>query len=546
MRLRRTILIAIGLTLTLPPLAGGAAATDVKAAAQQTAHESTAPTIQVYSRETIVDVTVTDARGQPVHGLKQSDFTIAENGKPQPIRSFKEFGADPPAPTHALPRLPPGVYTNFQAAPTNGPVNILLIDALNSNYTLVDYAQKAILRYLQTIPPGTQVAVFWLSESGLHLLQGFTSDAPTLLRAVNTNRTDIGSNLEKYTRDWYTIDAFKQLSQYVAGVKGRKNLLWFTPGMPIDLMRDGGYSWGKAHGIDMSEVHHIMDAYELLSAEQVAVYPVDPSGVHPFSVAQLRAEQVAEQSGGLALYNNNDIASLITKAIDHGAHFYTLSYVPPSRTEDGRFHHIAITVNRPGLHLIYRKGYNAEDPPVHIPNPGAPLMKAAMEGVAPAATQLLFDAQVDAAPATKPAVPGKTSVRFNILYLLPQSQIAFANGPDGTHNGSLEFDAIAYDDMRKRVALVSQTMKLPLTAEEYQQFTKTPFKFSQQLDLPPGQVTLRVGILDSVSNKVGTLEIPLLVSPTSAQQNGISTYNVTPCPPRCALPKLPAVTPAPR
>ena len=36
---------------------------------------STAPTLRVTSRETIVDVTVTDDKGNPVHGLKQKDFT---------------------------------------------------------------------------------------------------------------------------------------------------------------------------------------------------------------------------------------------------------------------------------------------------------------------------------------------------------------------------------------------------------------------------------------------------------------------------------------
>src|ERR1039458_94444 len=52
------------------------------AAAQQDSSGTT--TLQVYSRMTVVDVTATDADGQPVYGLKQSDFTIFEDGKPQP------------------------------------------------------------------------------------------------------------------------------------------------------------------------------------------------------------------------------------------------------------------------------------------------------------------------------------------------------------------------------------------------------------------------------------------------------------------------------
>ena len=57
------------------------------------------PTIKVTTRETILDVLVTDDKGQPVRGLKQSDFNVSEDGHPQPIRSFAEYDKEtrPPA-----------------------------------------------------------------------------------------------------------------------------------------------------------------------------------------------------------------------------------------------------------------------------------------------------------------------------------------------------------------------------------------------------------------------------------------------------------------
>jgi hypothetical protein len=53
-------------------------------------------TLKVYSRLTVVDVTVVDSKENPVHGLPESAFTILEDGKPQPIRSFTEVGKEPP------------------------------------------------------------------------------------------------------------------------------------------------------------------------------------------------------------------------------------------------------------------------------------------------------------------------------------------------------------------------------------------------------------------------------------------------------------------
>jgi hypothetical protein len=265
--------------------------------------------------------------------------------------------------------------------------------------------------------------------------------------------------------------------------------------------------------------------------------------------APLRAEQVAEDTGGMALYNSNDIASLVQQAVDHGSHFYTLSYTPPNPIEDGHYHHIDIAVDRPGLHLVYRKGYNAEDPPAHQLAPGGPVMKAAMEGAAAPVTQLVFDAQItlDAYPApaagnaertsASPAPPAKTT-HFNILYLVPQSEIAFATNPDGTLTGSLEFDTAVYDSNRKRVALASQTLQLPLSAEEYRDFIRAPFKFSQAVDLPDGNFTVRVGVLDGVSNKVGTLEmpftleIPRMIPSMKQRAAAIPAVAPPPCPPR--------------
>ena len=53
--------------------------------AQSPQPATTAPTLKVYARETVVDVTVTDAKGNPVHGLtpkassRRSSFWRSQN-----------------------------------------------------------------------------------------------------------------------------------------------------------------------------------------------------------------------------------------------------------------------------------------------------------------------------------------------------------------------------------------------------------------------------------------------------------------------------------
>jgi VWFA-related protein len=504
-----------------------------------------APTLKVYSRETIVDVTVSDSKGNPVHGLTQADFTVNEDGNPQPIRSFAEFG--PPSQSPTSRRLPPNVYTNFQATPATGPVNILLIDAMHCHPVDVVHTLRGAERYLVAMPSGTQVAIFWLAASGLHMLQGLTSDPALLLRAVRTNRIDFGTNgSDRYTIDKITLNELDQIAAYVQPIEGRKNLLWFAPGAPILLLRDGGYAWGDG---EMTRVHRIMDTYEIFAAEQIAVFPIDPRGVTRLGMAQLAAEAIAEGTGGEAFYENNDLKPQIGKAIHDGSSFYTLSYIPPRPKNDGHYHTIKVQTSVPGVHLVYRVGYNSEDPPQLPQHSGTDLLKAAMQGNAPAATQLVFDVQVapgtgtSASSTLQPAaqrIKARTSVPYDILFSIPQQQIALATTPDGVHTGALDFHVASFDIYGRPIASSSETVDIPLSADQLRDFMKAPFQFCQQLNLPPGQISLRVGILDTTSNKVGTLEIPLVVPNPSGQHGSAPPPTVpTPCPPRCALPTPP-------
>jgi hypothetical protein len=141
----------------------------------------------------------------------------------------------------------------------------------------------------------------------------------------------------------------------------------------------------------------------------------------------------------------------------------------------------------------------------------------------PTSQQLLFDVQVE--PATGPAKPTdppifgmidpkskeKPLTRYAFQFAIPGRQITFTDGPNSTRRAALEFDLAAYDTDGRLISSLSQSIKLPLTADQAAQLLHSPFRFYQQLDLPSGQFFLRIGILDPTSNKIGTLEIPLTI-----------------------------------
>jgi VWFA-related protein len=252
----------------------------------------TAPTIKVYSRETIVDVLVTDDKGQTVRGLTRSDFTIEEDSKPQPIRGFYEV--DKTAPPDPARTLPLNTYTNSTALPANGPVQIFVFDLLGTPPDIMKGALKYIADYFRTMPAGTQVALFVFSPSKeLLLLHGFTTDGNAAAAVVD--KLDVEWIRNPAPPNPIAIAAFNQIAAYVAGVHGRKNLIWIVPGVPLLIDRDGGYTSPCLKHPDMTYVHRLMDLYDIFTREQIAIYFLDPRGVHELGCDTLGTVMVAER-----------------------------------------------------------------------------------------------------------------------------------------------------------------------------------------------------------------------------------------------------------
>jgi VWFA-related protein len=521
--------VVLGLAVVLVAMGGRGSARaaaedrgDVTAL-QQAQQKVSAPTLEVYSRETVVDVIVTDQDGKPVHGLTQADFTVKEDGRDEAIRSFAEFGDGASAAAAPVDAGKPGAMFSNRGV-VSGPVNVILLDGLNVPAGMLFKARRAVLDYLKAVPersgPGgmetgaleTPMAVFALTAHGLERLSGFTTDRDVLAAAVNRWANWGNARVEGWTKQWVTVHALDELAANVSKVHGRKNLIWFTPAMPVMLLRDGGYGWGSG---DMAVVHMLMDAYELLSRAEVSVSPVDPSGVSvKLGSRQMLMEQVAAQSGGTAYYNSNALGGMLKKALDGGRQFYTLSYVPPRTKDDGRYHTIHVEVDRPGLKLVYRTGYDAEDPLAeHAIAPGPGLKQAVEKGKALEGTEVLFDVAVEPSPdaARQVLVGGKPQAmaRYNLVYSVPADEISPMT--EGKPAGSIRFQVQAFQANGKPMNVVAEQVTVPPLLSAHGEAVTTPFRFTQQLDLPEGKYLLDVMVVNEESKIAGRMEIPLTV-----------------------------------
>ena len=361
-----------------PPAAPPDMGADAKTAmAPQT--DPQAPLLHLDVRRVPIDVVVLDKQGNPVLGLKEQDFQVSEDGKPQSVLSFDETNSSKPSfvPPN-LPPLPADTFVDLPDAPERGPLYILYYDMVNTSMEDQMAFHRGLLKFIDDAQPGTRMALF-VNAAGLHLVQGFTSNHALLHAAVE--RKGPGPHVPQvflFQKVYGGRDAsaalsnLKFMAEYVDGLPGRKNLLWMSTNFPIPvgptLVGSGAIpmaSSAPASGqvgigggpitLDLTYLlsDTIKHTYAAMMRAQVALYPVNLSGVQGSEADGAGADALADYAnmdtiasatGGRAFHNNNRPEILMDKAVDHGENYYTLSYSPSNTHYDGSERHIQVAV----------------------------------------------------------------------------------------------------------------------------------------------------------------------------------------------------------
>jgi VWFA-related protein len=111
------------------------------------------------------------------------DFTVLEDGKPQPVRAFESHVWQQTAAPVEKVKLPPNQYTNFTEREPNRAVNVVLLDVLNTPEQDQQYARKQMIDFLRDLPRGHRIALFVLGTK-LRMMQGFNGNSERLVEAA--------------------------------------------------------------------------------------------------------------------------------------------------------------------------------------------------------------------------------------------------------------------------------------------------------------------------------------------------------------------------
>lgn len=339
-----------------------------------------------------------------------------------------------------------------------------------------------------------------------------------------------------------TIQAMTQLAQYLSLLPGRKNLIWFSGSFPLAVTPDSETS--NPFATMRSYSNEVREASRLLASARVAIYPVDIRGTmtpSDYDVTRQNGaadqsemktlsenatmQDLAEQSGGIAFVHTNDLLTAVNSALENGDSYYTIGYTPTNKDYKDEFHKVKVTIDGAQYTLTYRRGYYADTTSKsNAGNAGQStnLLVATLPG-APIVTDLQFIAR--ALPSTDPTFQGSPIqqapagdlasqikppiTRYVLDMKVDAHKLTFSEPQPGTHHADLEFVVVAYDADGKRVNFLDRGMNLNANPERFSSIQLNGIPVRLAIDLPNGNLTLRIVVQDKASSKLGAIELPL-------------------------------------
>jgi VWFA-related protein len=504
----------------------------------------------------LVNVVVRDKSGAVVRGLRQDDFSITEDDKPQAITSFdfeeldKADAVVPDAESSpVLPQKPMSAAkaTPSSAAPTPPKVDmhgrrliVLFFDLSSMQSEELQRAVKAAHEYVdQKLSPADLMAVASFSTS-LQVDQDFTSDRETLNAAIDLYGGAGGQGFDEgttgdaegtpdngaaFTADdtefniFNTdrrLDALQSLADAVSGIQQKKSVIYFSSGMnqsgqdnQVQLRRTIDRASRANMSIYAADMRGLTAQVPGGDASTASV-----RGTAAFSGAstrnqfsQMAATQdtlttMAEDTGGRAFFDSNAFGQVFDRVVADTSAYYVLGFSSTNLARDGRFRRIKVRMKRTDLKLEYRSGYYA-------PRDFAHSTKDDKEQQLQ--DQLLSDlSATDLAAYVSPAYFRLADNRYYVplSVVIPGYQVPLTKATP-KDKATVDVLGLVRDEQKRPVGRIRDTVKLsPETADDLKRKT---VQYETGLELPTGKYHVKVIVRENTDGTIGSYETDFVV-----------------------------------
>jgi VWFA-related protein len=530
-------------------------------------------TITANSNLVIVDVTVKDKSGKVIEGLKPEDFTVLEDGKAQKASVFEyqhlTMESEPP-PKLTLDdqlKLPEDPKTTITSA-TPGKIQYhdkrLLVFFFDFSSMAIPEqlrAQDASLDYLKSkITKDDLVAVLMFTGTGDPLvLSDFTGDRDvltTLLKSLPIGEAsdlaglaDTGDDNGEDTGAAFVADetefnifntdqklaAIEKASKMLASFPEKKALVYFSSGVSktgVDNQAQLEASINAA--VKANLAIYPIDARGLMAAPpggdaskaasrgtgiyNGSVYNSQRAGIND---SQETLYTLAEETGGKAFLDSNDIEAGITQAQEGMGSYYLLGYYSTNNAKDGKYRRISVKLNNKiqGAKLEHRLGYYADKVwgKLNSQDKDQQLKEALAAG--DPATDLPIALQVDYFRV------GPTAYFVPVSIKIPGSVIALA-AKGGASVTQLDFLGQVQDERKSTVGNVRDFIKIQLDQDKAVALGKKSFQYDAGFTLEPGKYHMKFVVRENITGKMGTFETKFTVPDLSADTSGLKMSTI--------------------
>ncbi|HVS82281.1 MAG TPA: VWA domain-containing protein [Pyrinomonadaceae bacterium] len=513
-----------------------------------------------------VDAVVTDKNGKVVTDLKPEEVQIFEDGKPQKITHFSynvsetpvvERPAKPAPADKNAPPVPPVALKPEQVRRTMA----IVVDDLGLSFESTYFVRRALKKFVdEQMQPGDLVAIVRTS-GGMGALQQFTSDKRQLYASIErvkwyaSGRGGVGAfapiqpptpgqfgpeidakneELNQFREDLFAVGTLGAISYVVKGLRqlpGRKSVLLISDGFRIYSQDDAMRNYLARQRLNTlideagraSVVIYTMNATGLqtlgFSAADDLSNPGDPTGGRsPQDLEQQLSNRrnaafetqqgldfLAQQTGGIAIRNTNDLSGGIRRVMEDQKGYYLIGYRPDNATFDpktGRrtFHKLSLKVTRPGkFNVRMRNGF------LGVSDEGArPAPRTLAQQLVAALTSPFGANGVHLQLTSLFGNDAKAGSFMRSLLHIDARDLTFTDEPNNWHMCVFDVLAITFGDNGVPVDQNGRTYTLKLPDELYKRAMRDGLVYYVTVPIKkPGAYQLRMSLRDTSSERIG-------------------------------------------
>lgn len=500
-----------------------------------------------------VSVLVLDGKDQPVRGLTQADFEVFEDGQPQVVRSFTPYTHEPGLLMLPDPQLPPtpdvivaaNPQSNYYASASR--VFALILDDLHVDVRRTQVARAAARRLVEQLEPSDLLFVVATSSGestgffsrdrahALTMIDGFMGQR-FLNASVERRREPPGliqhdDSAGRYDHYLRLNEAIRNVSLALREINGRRKTVVllsegssFGAGMENMTIRMPQASGTGRVNSTSGTLRLMSETLSAAAAGNVAIYPVSPAGLgadeadlmQGFGPLPAGADVESRQSremlrdlaaltGGVSLVDTNDPLAGIDRAVADASSHYVLTYEPERPARGDEYRRIEVTVKRPGVRVLARRGYRAPGvrppPPLKVPGSLSPQLRTLLAGIMPD----------DGLPMRVEAVAVSRKDKATTVAVVVEVNGTLLAPAPGQSSLDVEQGLLTVNEAGKPSNGERKVFDLRLSPVQRDVLGASGLRTVWAVDLPAGRHQVRVGTVDRTSGRGGSVYLEIEV-----------------------------------